>query len=149
MLLSLLPDFDQRSEHPVPARKTSGIVWQERYEGIAVVAYVGGKAIAGISGPWSNHFALTWWVPNPDAQLQIFETLEEAKQAVEERCENAPPAPVNVPAVRMPRPSWLARLFAGSRKRASEAAVPVALLRQRALREHDEDLDGLSFTAIS
>lgn len=146
MLLSLLPDFDQRSEHPTP-RKTSSIVWQERYEGIAVVAYIGGKAIAGISGPWSSHFALTWWVPNPDAQLEIFETLEAAKQAVEERCANPISSPVNIQPLRMPRPSLWTRLFAWRRKRANVDTDAVAVLRQRALREQDEDLGGLSFSA--
>ena len=147
MLLSLLPDFDQRSAHPVPARKTSCIVWQERYEGIAVVAYLSGKAIAGISGPWSGHYALTWWVPNPDAQLEIFETLEAAKEAVETRCQTLAQEPVNVPAMRMPRPSWLARLFVRPRKRSADADA-VASLRRRALREHDPDLAVPSFSAI-
>jgi len=147
MLLSLLPDFDQRCAHPVPARKTSSIIWQERYEGIAVVAYLGGKAIAGISGPWSGHYALTWWIPNPDAQLEIFPTLDAAKQAVEQRCPSVAPEPINVPAVRMPRPSWLARLFTRARKERSDC-VAVTTLRRRALRQHDADLAAPSFSAI-
>ena len=69
MLLSVLPDFDQRTPHVAPVRKPSRIVWQQRYEGVAVVAYQGGKAVACISGPWSSKYVLTWWEPMPGGQL--------------------------------------------------------------------------------
>src|SRR3954452_14138339 len=113
MFVSILSDFQQRAPHPV-VRPVSRIVWQERYEGIAIVAYRGGKAIAGISGPWSNRYVLTWWQPNPEGQLEIFDTLQAARQAVESRCETQPLRPIQIPAVRMPRPSFLSRLFAWS-----------------------------------
>src|SRR4051794_8182504 len=38
------------------------IDWRQRYEGVLMVAYLDGKAVAGISGPWPvNQYALTWW----------------------------------------------------------------------------------------
>ena len=64
----------------------SRVVWQSRYEGCVAVAYVNGKAIAGISGPWSNKYALTWWGhPMPARQLELFDSLEAAKGDVEHR----------------------------------------------------------------
>ena len=141
MLLSGLPDFQQRTPHAVAARIATRIVWQERYEGIAVVAYQGGKAVAGISGPWSDRFALTWWQPNPDGQFETFDTLDAAKLAVEARCQ--PVETTSVP--RAPRASLLQRLLAWLQP-ALVDADDVALLRQRAQRQHD-DLSGLNFSA--
>jgi len=146
MFVSVLPDFQQRTPHTA-ARAFSRVIWQERYEGIAVVAYRGGKAIAGISGPWSNRYVLTWWQPNPVGQLEIFDTLEAARAAVEARCQSmAPTRSVQIPALRMPRPSWIARLFA--RPRHKTGASSLDLLRQRSQRE-PADLSGLSFSAIA
>ena len=141
MFVSVLSDFQQRTPH-VAVRPASRIVWQERYEGIAIVAYRGGKAIAGISGPWSNRYVLTWWQPNPEGQLQIFDTLDAARQAVEARCQTT--ASIQIPAVRMPRPSWLVRLFA--RPRRKQTARSLDARRQQAQREIP-DLSGLSFSA--
>lgn len=142
MLLSI-PEFSTSS--PAPATRSSRLVWQERYEGVAVVAYEGGKAIAGISGPWSNRFVLTWWQPNPNGQLEIFDTLDAAKQAVEAASGTTECKPIEIPAVRMPRPSLWTRLF-GAPSRDSEHNVD--LLRQRAQREYT-DFSGLHFSAIA
>lgn len=141
MFVSVLPDFRQRTPHAA-TRPANRVIWQERYEGIAIVAYRGGKAIAGISGPWSNRYVLTWWQPNPEGQLQIFDTLDAARQAVEARCQTSPS--IQIPAVRMPRPSWLARLFAGPSRRKNTNSLD--LLRQQSQREMP-DLTGLSFNA--
>ena len=144
MFVSVLPDFQQRTPHST-ARPAHRVVWQERYEGIAVVAYRGGKAIAGISGPWSNRYVLTWWQPNPAGQLEIFDTLDAARAAVEDHCRVEGPRSIQIPAVRMPRPSWIARLFAGSRRKPPST---LELLRQRSQRE-EADLSGLSFSATT
>ena len=146
MFVSVLPDFQQRTPHTNPGRPASRVVWQQRYDGIAVVAYRGGKAIAGISGPWSNRYVLTWWQPNPAGQLEIFDTLDAARQAVEARCQAASSKSIQVPAVRMPRPSWLARLFAWPRRKNPQHSLD--LIRQRSQRE-PADLSGLSFSAIA
>ena len=60
--------------------------WRQRYEGVLMVAYLDGKAVAGISGPWPvNQFALTWWDrPVPSRQLELFDSFEAAQQRVEE-----------------------------------------------------------------
>ena len=62
------------------------IDWRQRYEGVLTVAYLDGKAVAGISGPWPvNQFALTWWDrPVPARQLELFDSLEAAQARVEE-----------------------------------------------------------------
>lgn len=62
------------------------IDWRQRYEGVLMVAYLDGKAVAGISGPWPvNQFALTWWDrPVPARQLELFDSFAAAQQRVEE-----------------------------------------------------------------
>jgi len=62
------------------------IDWRQRYEGVLVVAYLDGKAVAGISGPWPvNQYALTWWDrPMPARQLELFDSLAAAQRRVEE-----------------------------------------------------------------
>ena len=145
MFVSVLTDFQQRTPHTT-VRPANRVVWQERYEGIAIVAYRGGKAIAGISGPWSNRYVLTWWQPNPAGQLEIFDTLDAAREAVETRCQALTPKSIQIPAVRMPRPSWVARLFARPRRNTGENSLD--LLRQRSQRE-PADLSGLSFSATA
>jgi hypothetical protein len=62
------------------------IEWRQRYEGVLMVAYLDGKAVAGISGPWPvNQFALTWWDrPVPARQLELFDSLAAAQRRVED-----------------------------------------------------------------
>lgn len=60
------------------------VEWQTRCDGIVAVAQVDGKSVAGISGPWSDKYALTWWErPLPQRQLELFDSLDEAKREVE------------------------------------------------------------------
>lgn len=60
------------------------LVWRSRYDGLVSVAQIGDKAVAGISGPWSGKFALTWWErPLPQRQLELFDSMAEAKREVE------------------------------------------------------------------
>jgi hypothetical protein len=60
------------------------IEWRSRYDGLVSIAHAEGKAIAGISGPWSGKFALTWWDrPLPARQLELFNSMDEAKREVE------------------------------------------------------------------
>jgi hypothetical protein len=129
------------------ARSTSHgsgrIVWQQRYEGIAHVAYRGGKAIAGVSGPWSDRYALIWWDERPAASnpLELFETLEAAMHAVEERSGRAMPQIANpvTPDVNPQRGGW-----AGfwSRRRHRDTAAS----HQRRF-DAELDLSGLNFSA--
>jgi hypothetical protein len=147
MLLTVLPDFDDRTPHA--ARRSSRVIWQERYEGIAVVAYQRGKAIAGISGPWSNRYALTWWQFNPDGQFEIFDTLQDAMHAVELRAHGTStrPAPSQRPAALLPqRPSFWGRIRSWFASSESAGAATVARMRQRYLNA-EADLSGLNFNA--
>jgi hypothetical protein len=59
------------------------VTWRSRYNGFVAIAYLDDKAIAGISGPWSERFALTWW-DRPLPALELFDSLEEARQKVED-----------------------------------------------------------------
>jgi hypothetical protein len=71
-------------------RSRNRVVWQSRYEGCVAVAYINGRAIAGISGPWSDKYALTCWErPTPGGQLELFDSLDAAKRAVEHRAQLA------------------------------------------------------------
>ncbi len=59
--------------------------WRSRYDGLVAIAQIGDKAVAGISGPWSGKYALTWWErPLPARQLELYDTLEAAKREVED-----------------------------------------------------------------
>jgi hypothetical protein len=72
------------ADHKRPADEL--IEWRQRYEGVLMVAYLDGKAVAGISGPWPvNQYALTWWDrPVPARQLELFDSLAAAQRRVEE-----------------------------------------------------------------
>jgi hypothetical protein len=72
---------------PVPVNlmnSASAVKWKTQYDGRLVVAYLDGKAIAGISGPWADEFALTWWhLPPALRRLEIYASLDDAKNVVE------------------------------------------------------------------
>ncbi|HVV96377.1 MAG TPA: hypothetical protein VHC92_04495 [Rhodanobacteraceae bacterium] len=137
------------------------IDWRQRYEGVLMVAYLDGKAVAGVSGPWPvNQYALTWWDrPVPARQLELFDSLAAAQQRVEEWAfrmrtigvADRPPAndpilpeaTVSIAPRReraMPQESWLGRL--------REAIAPVP--RAKAARQpslNDDDLRDIHFAA--
>ena len=142
------------------------IEWRQRYEGVLVVAYLDGKAVAGISGPWPvNQFALTWWDrPVPARQLELFGSLAEAQKRVEEWAwrlrtagliDRIPAAndPIEPDAVaeESPQASWLSRLgnLFGSSKPAAPrrtARTNIDHLRYPPLQE--DDLRGIHFAAL-
>ena len=67
-----------------PAIVSNELKWRSRYDGLVMIAQIGGKAVAGISGPWSGKFALTWWDrPLPARQLELYESMDAAQQEVE------------------------------------------------------------------
>ena len=81
LALSLPP-----SDHALPSeprrRRGTAIVWRPHTEGFATIAYRDGRAIAGISGPWSNQYVLIWWQPaQPIHEVQVFDSLDEARRA--------------------------------------------------------------------
>jgi len=86
MLLLSVPMTDHGIPRTPRRRGRGSIVWQPHYEGFTTTAYQSGKAIAGISGPWSNQYVLIWWEhAQPIRQVELFDSLDEAKQAVAER----------------------------------------------------------------
>ncbi|HEY0178631.1 MAG TPA: hypothetical protein VGC30_03235 [Dokdonella sp.] len=130
-----------------------GVEWRTRYAGVVAIAHVGGRAIAGISGPWSGRFALTWWErPLPARQLLLFDTLDEAKREVESwalrmRVGRAGPLPgcgadAAVPA-RLPTLVERARTLVAEMRGTSVEAASTERVRDRAA----VDLDDLHFAA--
>lgn len=82
------PAMTHRALHPATehaARNRAHIEWRTRYGGFLAIAYFDGKAVAGISGPWSGQFALTWWATDaqPSPRLDLYESAEAAKRDVE------------------------------------------------------------------
>jgi hypothetical protein len=90
--------------------------WRSRYDGLVSVAYIDGKAVAGISGPWSGKYALTWWErPMPARELELHDSLGAAQREVEE---------------------WALRMHSGDYAlplpEAFTQALPLSVQRQRA-----------------
>jgi hypothetical protein len=146
----------------VAGRPTNDLIdWRQRYEGVLTVAYLDGKAVAGISGPWPvNQYALTWWDrPVPARQLELFDSLEAAQARVEEWAWRMrtigvidrppandpilPEATVSIAPQRqqgVPQESWLGRL--------REVIAPAP--RMKALRRpplNEDDLRDIHFAA--
>ena len=86
MLVLSVPPTDQESPPRPKRRRRGGVVWQPHYEGFTTVAYQNGKAIAGISGPWSGQYVLIWWEQaQPIREVELFDSIDEAKQVVAQR----------------------------------------------------------------
>lgn len=85
-MLAIMDSFNELDADPAPPASIEGpLEWQMRYDGLFAVAYVGGKSVAGVSGPWSDKFALTWWErPLPARKLELFDTMAEAQREVEQ-----------------------------------------------------------------
>lgn len=129
------------------------VAWDVRYDGVVAVAQVDGKSVAGISGPWSDKYALTWWErPLPQRQLELFDSLDEAKLEVErwaqrlrEGIPNVEPAPTpSSLAVTQPPSADLIGRLRDAVGRAWRPR-PVRLRTQRPRREID--IGGLHFGA--
>jgi hypothetical protein len=85
-MLAIMDSFNELYTDPAPPASMEGTLeWRGRYDGLVSVAYVAGKAVAGISGPWSGKFALTWWErPLPARQLELFDSMRDAQREVEQ-----------------------------------------------------------------
>lgn len=142
-----------------PSRR--GIEWRTRYEGVVTVAYIGDKAVAGISGPWSDKFALTWWErPLPARQLELFDTLDDAIREVEDwalRMRTGYPSLPGVQtrepaaAVAAAKPSLLEQMRAmlpgfGHKRTRPSSRETIEHLRQRRAYD-DTDIGNLHFAA--
>jgi hypothetical protein len=141
------------------------IDWRQRYDGVLVVAYLDGKAVAGISGPWPvSQYALTWWDrPVPARQLELFDSMEAAQKRVEEwawrmrtvgligRSPANDPIEPDSEVISVARPSWLARIggWFGGGKPARVRRMP--RMEFEALRNpplNEDALRGIHFAAI-
>jgi hypothetical protein len=85
-MLAIMDSFTEHYSDAAPQPPSEGsLEWRGRYEGLVSVAYIGDKAVAGISGPWSGKFALTWWErPLPARQLELFDSMRDAQREVEQ-----------------------------------------------------------------
>lgn len=83
--IEIMNNVQLQDHNSVGAHPGDGIIqWRSRYDGLVVIAQLHDKAVAGISGPWSGQYALTWWDrPLPTRQLELFDSLEDAKREVE------------------------------------------------------------------
>jgi hypothetical protein len=143
-------DYDTPRE---PSRRRGGIVWQPHTEGFATIAYRDGRAIAGISGPWSNQYVLIWWRPSqPIRQVEVFDSLDEAKFAVAQDGKSDLAVRVNELLAafrrdesprRLLRP-WTARLWQWLRPAARNAAET----GRRRFDHEETDLSGLHLRAL-
>src|SRR5690349_7203633 len=71
--------------HP-SQRRYRRVVWRQRYDGFLTVAYRSGYAIAGISGPWSDRYVLTWWPQQTEEEsIELYDSIVAAKDAVLQR----------------------------------------------------------------
>ena len=130
------------------------VTWRSRYNGFVAIAYLDDKAIAGISGPWSEKFALTWW-DRPLPALELFDSLEEATRKVESwalRVSNGYAIAALEPARESIRqPGAFRRMRAlmpdfGRRKSPVPARETIAQLRRRH-QLHGNDIGDLHFAA--
>ena len=138
------------------------IDWRQRYDGVLVVAYLDGKAVAGISGPWPvSQYALTWWDrPVPARQLELFDSMEAAQKRVEEwawrmrtigligRSPANDPIEPESEAAATARPSWLSRIggWFGAKPARRIPRAEFEALRNPPLNE--DALRGVHFAAI-
>ncbi|MBN8726686.1 MAG: hypothetical protein J0H15_03150 [Xanthomonadales bacterium] len=152
------PHPEAHEPEPAPCSPQS-VTWRDHYAGVFAVATIGERRVAGISGPWSGKFALTWWDrPLPQRQLELFDSLEEARRAVEawaSRIQHGAPVAVAVaaPAALQPKspaaaPSGLlgrvVALF--GHPRAHRAGDSIERLR-RSYVERDAELAEVHFAA--
>ena len=140
--------------HP-SQRRYRRVVWRQRYDGFLTVAYRSGYAIAGISGPWTDRYVLTWW-PHPAAaqSIELYDSIEAAKDAVLQRMhDHCADCSVEIPAVpqgsrALPkRSTWLARLRAMFAPAPSRSLMLATRQMRQRLAGSDVDLSGLHFNA--
>jgi hypothetical protein len=129
------------------------VVWQSRYAGCVAVAYVSGKAIAGISGPWSGKYALTCWErPMPARRLELFDSLEAAKHEVEQRINQTSSGHLMTLLRTLQRNSASvarALLLHRNRNRSLHRSPREVVMQSRQLRlRQDTDLSGMYFHAF-
>ena len=158
MLLMTVPTSDPNAPHRAPRRRRGVVVWQPHYEGFASVAYQSGRAIAGISGPWSGQYMLVWWEQaRPIRQVELFESLEEAKQAVADALGEKAGSRFSEllgslrrdPVVKPLRSNWWASLRQWLSPHGHDRSAQLRVLDHR--RRHDDeetDLRGLNIRAV-
>jgi len=159
MLLMTVPTSDPSTPRPASRRRRGVVVWQPHYEGFASVAYQSGRAVAGISGPWSGQYMLVWWEQaRPIRQVELFESLEEAKQAVADalgqkaggRLSELLGSLRRESTATTPRAGWLASLRQWwSRRAGRERSGGLRVVDHRRRHDNEEtDLRGLNIRAV-
>jgi hypothetical protein len=140
--------------HPYYQRRYRRIVWRQRYDGLVTVAYRSGHAIAGISGPWSDRYVLTWWAQQYSAgSLEMFDTMEAAQLAVAQRVRESQSAGRTdlqgvLQSIRSSlRPSWVSRLGALFFRTKTERLADSTLQMRDQYMRQDTDLSGIHFDA--
>lgn len=143
----------EATEPELPASTPQVVTWRDQYAGVFAVATIGERRVAGISGPWSGKFALTWWDrPLPQRQLELFDSLEAAREAVEawaSRIQHGAPTAAASTRARAPAVAptgLLGRVVAlFGHQRGERAGDSIERLRRSA--ERDATLAEIHFTA--
>lgn len=150
--MSVLRMPSPNSSLPRDSRRRRRVVWQPHHAGFSMIAYRDGRAIAGISGPWSNQYVLIWWQPaQPVRAVEVFESLAEAKAAVardgvdQARWSEVLDTLCHEPIV-LPRPAWITRLVRWPQRLFARPARVAPERRRRG--GDDTDLRGLNFRAV-
>lgn len=141
--------------HPYYQSRYRRIVWRQRYDGLVTVAYRSGHAIAGISGPWSERYVLTWWSQQYSAgSLELFDSLEAAQLAVSQRVQDSQPGRASdlqsvLQSIRttLRRPSLFARLRSLFWRTKAEKVADATLQMRSQFMRQDTDLSGIHFDA--
>ena len=158
MLVLAHPSSDNDLPREPRRRSRGAIVWRAHTEGFATIAYRDGRAIAGISGPWSQQYVLIWWQPSqPIREVEVFDSLDAAKQAV--ALGSGPVANSHLDTLLatlrheyvVPKPTWLRRLarwLAGAAKNPAGGAGTSNASGARRAADDITDWRGLNFRAI-
>lgn len=143
---SSCPTSNPRTE----ARSLGDVLrWRTRYDGIMTVAEFDDRVVAGISGPWSGKFALTWWGEAAESRaLKLFDSRRAAKRAVEAWASRESGLPLDE-GLRYSAANLLGRLIPGfSRPPARpDPSEQIERLRRTQTRV-DIDLGSLHFRAL-
>lgn len=159
MLAPTLPPPGSEFPHNPQHRRGGPVVWRAHTEGFATIAYRDGRAIAGISGPWSSQYVLIWWQPEqPIREVEVLDSLHDAKRAVAARSSRPASSHVDVLLEKLRReyarskPTWIEWLGAALRrggKPARQPGSPLPIHRTRSYwRNEETDLRGLHFRAV-
>lgn len=146
----LMDSSSQTSTTRTEARSLADVLrWRTRYDGIMTVAEFDDRVVAGISGPWSGKFALTWWGEAAEKRaLTLFDSRRAAKRAVETWASRESGLPLDQ-GLRYSAANFLGKLLPGFSRPQTRPDPTEQIERLRRTQTRVEvDLDSLHFRAL-